>query len=59
MQYFSRDLADEDDVRELEDKITAVLDILHMKGIIKEDWVDHYEVEEYRDKLREEQNKDD
>ena len=58
MQYFSRDLADEDDVRELEDKITAVLDILYIKGIIDRE-VDHYDVEEYRDELREELNKDD
>ena len=57
MQYFSRDLADEDDVRELEDKITAVLDILHIKSIIDRE-VDHYDVEEYRDELREEQNKE-
>ena len=55
MQYFSRDLADEDDVRELEDKITAVLDILHIKSIIDRE-VDHYDVEEYRDELREDFN---
>ena len=58
MQYLSRDLADEDDVRELEDKITAVLEILYRKGIIDRD-IDHYDVEDYRDELREELNKDD
>ena len=53
MQYFSRDLADEDDVRELEDKITAVLEVLYRKGIIDRD-IDHYDVEDYRDELKEE-----
>lgn len=57
MQYLSRDLADEDDVRELEDKITAVLEILYRKGIIDRD-IDHYDVEDYRDELKEEEDKE-
>jgi len=52
MICIGRDMADEDDVRELESKITAVLDILYMKGIIDTE-VDHYDVEEYRNELRE------
>ena len=55
MICIGRDMADEDDVRELESKITAVLDILYMKGIIDTE-VDHYDVEEYRDELREDFN---
>jgi len=51
MQYLSRDLADEDDVREVESKITAVLDILYIKGIIDKE-IDHYDVEDYSLELR-------
>ena len=54
MIYVGRDIADEDDVEELRDKITAILDILKIKGIINTE-VDHYDVCDFRNMLQEEQ----
>ena len=53
MQYLNRDIADEDDIEELRETIDAILDILHMKGIIRED-IDHWNVVEYRNELNQE-----
>lgn len=55
MIYIGRDIADEDDIEELRDKITAILDILYMKGIIDEE-VDHWNVIDFRNELREDFN---
>ena len=57
MIYVGRDIADEDDVREVESKITAVLDILYIKGIIDKE-IDHYDVEDYSLELRGEKDKE-
>jgi len=57
MQYLSRDLADEDDIAEINDKIDAILDILHIKGIIAPD-IDHWNVIEYRNELNQEVEED-
>jgi len=65
MQYLSRDLADEDDIAEINDKIDAILDILRIKGIIKtgekytDTYVDHWNVTDFRnDLLQEEEDKE-
>lgn len=61
MQYFSRDLADEDDIAEINDKIDAILDILRIKGIIKtgekytDTYVDHWNVTDFRNDLLQEE----
>ena len=57
MQYFNRDLADEDDIEDIHNQIDAILDILHMKGIIKGD-IDHWNVVEFRNNLRVEMMED-
>ena len=54
MTYIGRDLADEDDIEEINANIDAILDILRMKGIIDEE-VDHWNVFEFRDKIRKKQ----
>lgn len=61
MQYMNRDIADEDDIAEINDKIDAILDILRIKGIIKtgekytDTYVDHWNVSEFRDDLLQEE----
>lgn len=50
MTYIGRDLADEDDIEEINKKITAILDILFIKGIINKG-VDHYDVYDLRDEI--------
>ena len=50
MTYIGRDLADADDIEEINANIDAILDILHMKGIIAPD-IDHWNVIEYRNEL--------
>lgn len=61
MQYIGRDIADEDDIAEINDKIDAILDILRIKGIIKtgekytDTYVDHWNVSEFRDDLLQEE----
>ena len=57
MQYINRDIADEDDIAEIQDKIDAILDILHIKGIIAPD-IDHWNVIEYRNELNQEVEED-
>ena len=62
MTYIGRDLADEEDIEEVNANIDAILDILRMKGIIKtgdkytDTYVDHWNVIEFRNNLREEMN---
>jgi len=65
MQYLNRDIADEDDIAEINDKIDAILDILRIKGIIKtgekytDTYVDHWNVTDFRnDLLQEEEDKE-
>ena len=65
MTYIGRDLADEDDIAEINDKIDAILDILRIKGIIKtgekytDTYVDHWNVTDFRnDLLQEEEDKE-
>ena len=55
MVYINRDLADEEDIEEINANIDAILEILHMKGIIEGD-IDHWNVIEFRNNLREEMN---
>jgi len=50
MTYIGRDLADEEDIEEVNANIDAILDILHIKGIIPSD-IDHWNVIDYRNKL--------
>jgi len=65
MQYINRDIADEDDIAEIQDKIDAILDILRMKGIIKtgdrytDTYVDHWNVIDFRNDLEKEWEKKD
>ena len=65
MQYINRDIADEDDIAEIQDKIDAILDILRMKGIIKtgekytDTYVDHWNVIDFRNDLLKEMNNND
>ena len=54
MTYIGRDLADEDDIQEINANIDAILDILRMKGIIDEE-VDHWNVIEFRNEMTIEQ----
>ena len=56
MIYINRDLADEEDIEDINEKIDAILEILHMKGIIPES--DHWNVVEVRNNLRVEMMKD-
>jgi len=61
MQYLNRDIADEDDIAEINDKIDAILDILRIKGIIKtgekytDTYVDHWNVTDFRNDLLQEE----
>jgi len=60
MTYIGRDLADADDIEEINANIDAILDILRMKGIIKtgdkytDTYVDHWNVVEFRNDLEKE-----
>jgi len=54
MTYIGRDLADEEDIEEINANIDAILDILRMKGIIDEE-VDHWNVIEFRNEMTIEQ----
>ena len=54
MTYIGRDLADEEDIEEINANIDAILDILRMKGIIDEE-VDHWNVIEFRNNMTIEQ----
>ena len=54
MTYIGRDLADEEDIEEVNANIDAILDILRMKGIIDEE-VDHWNVIEFRNEMTIEQ----
>ena len=54
MTYIGRDLADEEDIEEINANIDAILDILRMKGIIDEE-VDHWNVVEFRNNMTIEQ----
>ena len=56
MVYINRDLADEEDIEDINEKIDAILEILHMKGIIPES--DHWNVVEIRNNLRVEMMED-
>ena len=59
MTYIGRDLADEEDIEEVNANIDAILDILKMKGIIPSN-IDHWNVIEFRNNLRiEEMNNND
>ena len=51
MQYIGRDLADEDDIEDIHNQIDAILDILHMKGIIDQE-TDHWNVVQFRNHMR-------
>ena len=51
MQYIGRDLADEDDIEELKEIIDAMLDIMHMKGMIDEE-ADCWNVKQIRNDNR-------
>ena len=53
MTYIGRDLADEDDIEEINANIDAILDILKMKGIIPSN-IDHWNVIEFRNDLEKE-----
>jgi len=61
MTYIGKDLADADDIEEINANIDAILDILRMKGIIKtgdrytDTYVDHWNVIEFNNKMRIEQ----
>ena len=57
MIYINRDLADEEDIEEVNANIDAILEILHMKGIIDGD-IDHWNVMEFRNNLRVEMAED-
>ena len=50
MTYIGRDLADEEDIELINANIDAILDILHMKGIIDKN-IDHWNVVEYKNDL--------
>jgi len=50
MEYINVNLADADDIEEINASIDAILDILHIKGIIPSD-IDHWNVIDYRNKL--------
>ena len=50
MEYINVNLADADDIEEINGNIDAILDILHIKGIIPSD-IDHWNVIDYRNKL--------
>ena len=50
MTYIGRDLADEEDIEEVNANIDAILDILRMKGIIDEQ-LDHWNVTDFRNEL--------
>jgi len=53
MTYIGRDLADEEDIEEVNANIDAILDILRMKGIIPSN-IDHWNVVEFRNDLEKE-----
>jgi len=53
MTYIGRDLADEEDIEEVNANIDAILDILKMKGIIPSN-IDHWNVIEFRNDLEKE-----
>ena len=50
MEYINVNLADADDIEEINASIDAILDILRMKGIIDEE-VDHWNVIDFRNDL--------
>ena len=60
MEYINVNLADADDIEEINASIDAILDILRMKGIIKtgdkytDTYVDHWNVVEFRNDLEKE-----
>ena len=54
MTYIGRDLADEEDIEEVNANIDAILDILRMKGIIPSN-IDHWNVIEFRNEMTIEQ----
>ena len=56
MTYIGRDLADEEDIELINANIDAILDILHMKGIIPPN-IDNWNVIEYRNELNRETEK--
>ena len=53
MTYIGRDLADEEDIEEVNANIDAILDILKMKGIIPSN-IDHWNVIEFKNDLEKE-----
>ena len=53
MTYIGRDLADEEDIEEINANIDAILDILKMKGIIPSN-IDHWNVIEFKNDLEKE-----
>ena len=57
MTYIGRDLADEEDIEEVNANIDAILDILHMKGIIDKN-IDHWNVVDYKNDLEKEWEKE-
>ena len=65
MEYINVNLADADDIEEINANIDAILDILRIKGIIKtgekytDTYVDHWNVIDFRnDLLKEEADKE-
>ena len=56
MTYIGKDLADSDDIEEINANIDAILDILHMKGIIPPN-IDNWNVIDYRNELNRETEK--
>ena len=53
MEYINVNLADADDIEEINASIDAILDILRMKGIIPSN-IDHWNVIEFRNDLEKE-----
>lgn len=51
MNYISMDYADEDDIREINDTINSLLEVLAHKGIVPEG-TDHYDIHSVADDLR-------
>jgi len=65
MEYINVNLADADDIEEINASIDAILDILRIKGIIKtgekytDTYVDHWNVIDFRNDLLKEMNNND